>query len=283
MDREIVLFVLAAVLVGAALPVGSLAAAAVVGKNEGTQSGRAIERHARLRLLIPLTPALLALAALFGWALVEPDDAERVPWLAFLVAMPVLFVWLRAAARAIIALKLRPIASAATVGLLRPQVLVGHDFHQQVDQHAFEAALAHEEAHARHHDPLRIWLAQIATDLQWPSPGARTRFKDWLFALELARDEEARTMVDGADLAAAVLAAARIEQPAPFAFAGIASASTTMRLRVERLLAPMPPDSRNRSAWLVGVSLALAALVVALLLGAGFGEALVGQVLGWTR
>lgn len=283
MDREVVLFVLAAVLVGAAMPIGSLAASMVVSDDDDAQPGRTLERHALRRLLLPLGPAFLALAALFGWALVEPDDAERVPWLAFLAAVPALLVWLRAAARAVRALNVRSVRSAATVGLFRPRVVVGDDFHRQVDERALEAALAHEEAHARHRDPLRIWLGQIATDLQWPLPGAQARFEHWLFALELARDEEARAMVDGADLAAAVLAAARVEQPAPFAFAGIASAGAAMRLRVERLLAPMPPDSREGSAWLVGVALAVASLVVALLLGAGFGEALVRQVLGWGR
>lgn len=283
MDREVVLFVLAAVLVGAALPVGSLAPSMVASRKDGAQPGRALERHALLRLLVPLIPAIIGLTALFGWALVEPDDAERVPWLAFLVAMPVLCVWLRAAARAAIALKLRQVRSAATVGLLRPRVLVGPDFHERLDKHAYEAALAHEEAHARHHDPLRIWLAQIATDLQWPLPGAQARFDDWLFALELARDEEARSMVDGADLAAAVLAAARIEQPAPFAVAGIASGGAAMRLRVERLLAPMPMASQAGSAWHVSAAVAVVTLLAALLLGAGFGETLVRQVLGWAR
>ncbi len=283
MDREVVLFVLAAVFVGAAVPLGSLAASMVAGDRDDSQPGRTLERRALRRVLLPLSPAFLALAALFGWALVEPDDAERVPWSAFLVAVPVLFVWLRAAVRAVRALKVRPVRSAATVGLFRPRVVVCDNFHEQLDGRAVEAALAHEEAHARHRDPLRIWLGQIATDLQWPLPGARARFEHWLFALELARDEEARVMVDGADLAAAVLAAARVEQPAPFAFAGIASAGAAMRLRVERLLAPMPADSRERSVWLVGVALAIAAVVLALLVGAGFGEALVRQVLGWGR
>lgn len=281
MDREVVLLVLAAVLVGMALPFGSLAMRVVVTQNDETKSGHALERDAIRRLLLPLSPAVVALTALFGWALVEPDDAERVPWSAIIVALPVMLVWLRAAVRAICALKLLPVRSAATVGLLYPQIVVAHDFRQRIDQHAFEAVLAHEEAHGRHHDPLRIWLAQIATDLQWPLPGAKARFDDWLFALELARDEEARTMVDGADLAAAVLAAARIEQPRQFAVAGIASASTAMRIRVDRLLAPMPTPSLERRRSLAGVTVFVAGLAVALLLGAGFGEGLVRQALRW--
>ncbi len=283
MDRELVLFVLAAVLAGVAVPFGALAASLLAIDHDVAHSGRTLERLALRRLLLPLSPALVALAALLGWALVEPDDAERVPWAVFLMAMPVLFVWLRAALRAARALQAPPILSAATVGLFHARVVVGSDFRAKLDPPAFEAALAHERAHARHRDPLRIWLSQIATDLQWPLPSARDRFEYWLFALELARDDEARTSIDGADLAAAVLVAARVEQPAPFAFAGIASAGTAMRVRVERLLAPVPPDSREGPALLVGLALVLGALVVALLLGAGFGELLIRQVLGWGR
>ena len=89
------------------------------------------------------------------------------------------------------ALAPKQIRSAATVALLRPRVVVCETFGAQLDEHALAAALAHEQAHARHRDPLRIWLAQIVTDLQWPLSGARARFEQWLFALELARDEEA--------------------------------------------------------------------------------------------
>jgi hypothetical protein len=38
---------------------------------------------------------------------------------------------------------------------------------------------------ALHRDPLRIWLAQLATDLQGSSPGARERLSWWMAALGL--------------------------------------------------------------------------------------------------
>lgn len=97
MDRELVLFVLAALLVGVAVPVGALVIAAVSGGNDDARPGRALERAAARLLLLPLSPTLFAVVTLLGWALVEPEDAERVPWWVFLVATPVLLVWLRAA------------------------------------------------------------------------------------------------------------------------------------------------------------------------------------------
>jgi beta-lactamase regulating signal transducer with metallopeptidase domain len=80
---------------------------------------------------------------------------------------------------------------------LRPWVLSSPYLAKTLDDRTIEAALEHERAHARHHDPLRIWLAQLATDLQWPWPQAHKRFQLWILALELARDEEAASAACG--------------------------------------------------------------------------------------
>ena len=282
MDRELVLFVLALLLVGVTMPLGSFLAFVAPREETMRRPGRALERTAARRLLLPAIPPILALSALVGWALMEPENAERVPWTAFLMAAPVLAVWGRAAVRAARALAPQQIRSAATIGVLRPRVVVGDDFKEQLDEQALSAALAHEEVHAAHRDPLRIWLAQLVTDVQWPLPGAPERFEDWLFALELSRDEEARLRVDGTDLAAAVVAAARFERTAPFRVAGIASAGTVLRVRVERLLAPLPEAAGARAGWLTRL-LVLAAMATALFAGANFGEALMRHVLGWNR
>src|SRR6266478_2842093 len=106
------------------------------------------------------------------------------------------------------------------------------------------AVLEHARAHARHCDPLRIWLVQLATDLQWPWPQAHERLRRWLLALELARDEEARaTGIEGTDLANAILASARFDQrvnlPPQAALTGEASA---LKHRIGRLLDPLPTD-----------------------------------------
>ena len=104
MDREFVLFVLAALCVGLAVPVGAIVISAIPAGNDDGRPGRALERAAARRLLLPLSPALFAFFTLLGWALMEPEDAERVPWWAFLGMTPVLLVWLRAASRAVRAL-----------------------------------------------------------------------------------------------------------------------------------------------------------------------------------
>lgn len=98
-------------------------------------------------------------------------------------------------------------------GVLRPRILISPRLANALQDRELEAVVEHERAHARHRDPLRLWLAQLATDLQWPWPQARVRFRAWIHALELARDEEALARgVDGADLAAAILVSVRLYQ-----------------------------------------------------------------------
>src|SRR5262249_36567356 len=144
--------------------------------------------------------------------------------------------------------RVRETPPIATVGLVRPRVVVAEDLCDALDPAALTAALAHECVHVRHRDPLRIWLAQIATDLQWPSPSARRRFERWLASLQLARDEEARVGgASGDDLAAAVVAVARMPwHPLGAAIAGLTGAETSLASRVHRLLAPLPHDRGRR-------------------------------------
>ncbi len=242
-DREVVLAVLTVLVVGGTLPFGAVLGFAFARPARPVDSGRDLERAAARRVLIPLVPALISLAAVLGWALVEPANSERVPVLAFAIAVPMLVVCIRAAVRAVRALVPCPVNTAATVGLFAPRAVVCGDFASQLDDDALNAVLAHERAHVAHRDPLRVWLAQLVTDLQWPMPGARARLQEWRFALELARDEEARAQIDGADLAAAILVAVTVEPSAPVALVGVASPSDALRLRVQRLLEPLPPAS----------------------------------------
>jgi beta-lactamase regulating signal transducer with metallopeptidase domain len=120
-----------------------------------------------------------------------------------------------------------------------------------LDPDALAAALAHERAHVRHRDPFRIWLAQIATDLQGLGPFARRRLDAWLESLEIARDEDARSEgVRGEDLAAAVLAVAKMSAPATGAVAGLTGTQASLASRVRRLLDPLPVLYRRRSVVL---------------------------------
>jgi hypothetical protein len=271
MDRELVLAILVVLLCGGALtavgwwPSGSPVAS----------SGRALERRAWRRLWLPFAPAMLVLAALLGWALVEPADAEQVPNCLLWGVVPYGAVVVRATWRAVRALTSRHHGQAiVTVGLLRPRIIFSTRIGSALDEQARAAAIEHERGHARHRDPLRLWLAQLGSDLLWPWPAANARFHCWRQALELARDEEARLGgVAGADLAAAILAALRCSRGGgALSAATLGGDASFVEGRIARLLRPLESDAppANKSvlcalALAVGISLAV-------LLGSEFGE-----------
>jgi beta-lactamase regulating signal transducer with metallopeptidase domain len=164
----------------------------------------------------------------------------------------------------------------ATVGLLRPWIVFSPRLAKRLDDRQIEAALAHEQAHARHRDPLRILLVQLATDLQWPWPQARERMRRWLLALELARDEEARAAgIDGIELADAIVASARFgQQKNPGACAALTGDVTDLEERIARLLEPLrEPRGTCRDAY--GSLLMTSSLLMAVALGSVFGERVV--------
>jgi hypothetical protein len=273
-SRELVLATMVLVLCGAGAWLASWVPAASEPSDRRELSGRQLEARSWRRIWLTLLPAGIALATMFGWALQEPGvtDELLLPTAALIVA-PLGLLWLRCAMRACVALRRpREMPPIATVGLVRPRVVVAEDLRGALDQAALRAAHAHERVHVRHRDPLRIWLAQIATDLQWPSPSARRRFEHWLGSLELARDEEARVGgVPGEDLAAAVVAVARMPwRHRGAAIAGLTGAETSLASRVHRLLEPLPPDRGRPSIWwLLAV---LAALVASVVIGATYGD-----------
>ena len=169
----------------------------------------------------------------------------------------------------------------ATVGLLRPWILFSPYLARTLDDRTIEAALEHERAHARHRDPLRIWLAQFAADLQWPWPQALERFRLWILALELARDEEARASgVEGSDLATAILASSRLGREAILpANAALISDPSTLKERISRLLEPLPPDHPPTRTAMWTAVVAIPVLLGAIGLGSMFGERIVGTLL----
>ena len=248
-------------------------------------SGVRMERARWWRLWLPLCPAALALALLAGWAWQEPARTDEIlSPLALLTSLPVALVWTRAAWRAWRALgAAHRVAdrtdAAVAVGLWRPRVIVGAAFRQTIDDRALEAAVAHERAHVRHRDPLRLWLAQIATDLQWPARAASRRLSTWAAALELARDDEAREEgVRGEDLASAIMSALRLRRARvrPGAAACLTGQEGTLLLRLRRLLAPLPASSTGAPGRGLGLALALAALLLAgATLGLTHGDAVV--------
>lgn len=294
MERESLLTVLVILLGGLAVqPLAMFSLRSLAG------GSRDAERQASLRLWLPVMPAMLVAAWLCGWASREPDPvADRVDqWVLIAACLPFAVVAARAIGRAVWALTRDPLqAGVCTVGLIRPKVLFSPFLAKTLDEPALEAAWQHEQAHARHRDPLRIWLAQVATDLQWPWPGASSRFDAWLEALEYARDDEARERgASGEDLAAALLATLRhtraLEQTR-FASGGVTVRAHArligdcgaLQRRVARLLAPLPEPrltnasarSRTDAARFAGL------LMLAGMLGALYGAPIVSDLLAWT-
>jgi hypothetical protein len=280
MDRELVLAVLIATLCGGALTASGCWPIALPHRSAES----ALEPQAWRRLWRPLLPAALILAALGGWALNEPADAERVPDYLLWIALPFTVIFARALWRALHALK-NPAAdqAAATVGLLKPRIFISEQITATLDPDALAAAVAHEQAHARHRDPLRLWLAQIGTDLLWPWPAAQSRMVCWKQALELARDDEARH--DGAagpDLAAAILTVLRVSgASAPSAAATLGGEEAFLKQRVARLLQPLAADSTRppRNALWLPIAVLLG-ITLASLAGTVFGEGAVRVLFG---
>lgn len=261
----------------------------------------ALERQAWRALCRPVAPVLVIAAWLVGWAFTEPDPVRNPldPGVVVWLWLPFGLLFARAFARAAWALvRELPECGVSTIGFVRPLVMFSPFLARQLDEPLIRAALAHEHAHAHHRDPLRIWVAQVITDLQWPWPQAERRLSAWLAALELARDEEARRGgIGGADLAAAVLASVRFlgELPAPqratlggtqLAHARLIGDETSLRHRVSRLLAPLPAMPEEVVGNLFGprrmIVLLLPLLLAAMLLGAVFGQRIMQPLLGLT-
>ena len=146
MERESLLTVLMILLGGMALQlIGA-------GLSNLSRSKRFFEpeRVAWFRLLRPLIPALLIAACLCGWALSEPDPVpDRVGPLVFIVCAPFGLLGLRALLRAASSLVRKPEQlGIATIGLIRPRILVAPELARFLDDRALQAALAHERAHA---------------------------------------------------------------------------------------------------------------------------------------
>jgi len=277
MEREMLLSILATALFGVMVWL-----AAALTSRVRARSLESLSR-ASFDLLLPVLLGLMAVAFCVGWALREPDPTDE--WATrpiFALAGLSLLAALRALWRAIGAWRVSPgDVPIATMGLWRPRVVVSPAFSEAASEDVLRAALAHEEAHRVARDPLRIGGAQLLTDLQWPIPGARRRFRAWLYALELRRDEEA--LARGAQahaLAEAILLAARLTTGARGIVAQARGDGAGLERRVRRLMERAhdgPIDSPlPHTLWRPLGALAVS-LTASLSLGVVYGEA----VLGW--
>jgi hypothetical protein len=282
MERECFLSMMVALLGGMMI----LACGWWPARGAGGGSAGNLERLRWRWIWLPLAPASVIAASLCGWALAEPDPTpEKASILLILASVPFALLFGRAAIRAGWSLiRDEPDVVTATVGLLRPWVLFSPYLAKALDGRGIEAGLGHERAHARHRDPLRIWLAQLATDLQWPWPQAQKRFRLWVLALELARDEEARASgVDGSDLATAILASARLGRQAILpANAALIGDPSTLKERISRLLEPVPLEPLQTHAKSWTAFLLIPVLLAAIGFGSVFGEHIVQTLLRLT-
>jgi hypothetical protein len=274
-DRDLVLAGLVIITVGLAL----FGAAPWPTPIRPKDSAREWELATWRALWWPSVPVVVVISVLIGWAIVEPAMSdEPLHFSAVIVSGVFATLWLRALIRAARALD-ASLPAVGTVGLWRPRVVFSDRLIAHLDVAAFKAAQLHEAAHVRHRDPLRIWLAQLITDLQWPWPSAQRRFRRWRHVLELARDEEARLAgADGADLAEAILGVAKLHT-ARASGAALFEGAAGLQERVARLLAPLSSEevfgSRCSAIALLPMSIA------GVLSGIWFGDAFVQSLVKW--
>jgi len=273
MDRELVFAVLVAALCGLVVIAS--------GWWWPSSSEFGSERAMWQRLWLPFAPAMVVFALLCGWAFMEPRDAEPAPMALMFAALPFSLIFLRALWCATRSLKTAHARhTIATVGVLRPKIVVSDAFMSAVDANAMCAAMEHERAHQRRRDPMRIWLAQLGTELQWPAPAAASRLQQWKRALELARDDEARDRgAAGPDLAAAILASLRLSQQTFADAAARLAEEASIKERVMRLLGPQRIEASAEHR--VGPILFVLAVAIplAMLIGLEFGERIIGSLL----
>lgn len=237
----------------------------------------------------PALAGLLGVAFIAGWAHTEPNPSdEGITLYGYILAIIAGLVFARASVRALRALRRASYSEipVVTVGFLRCRVRVSGAFVRLASPEVLAAALAHEEAHVCARDPLRIWVTQFLSDLQWPIPGARRRFQNWLLALEIRRDEEA--VAAGAAplaLAEAILLAARSSRSAgASAHAGICGGGEGLAYRMHRLMAYRESARRPRRAvfsWLPPGY--YAALIVASVTGVLVGDRILTLLPGVVR
>lgn len=133
----------------------------------------------------------------------------------------------------------RPVA--VTAGLLRPAMYLSRGLLGALTPEQVAVVGAHEAAHRRRGDPLRLALGRLGTRLHLPGIG-RALNSELSLAAERAADEAAaRRLGDRAAVAEALVAVARLR---PRNEQAVAFAADPVELRVRALLADAPAPYR---------------------------------------
>jgi Zn-dependent protease with chaperone function len=141
---------------------------------------------------------------------------------------------------------------ALTVGLLAPRILVAYALARQLDPAQLTAVLAHEGAHLRRRDPLRVFLLRFLTRVLFWLPTLERLGDEFLEDAEIQADDyAARAGRDGGSverslaLASALITLAGAYCPHPIAEPGIGIRPLTstglLGRRVRRLAGEVPP------------------------------------------
>jgi len=133
------------------------------------------------------------------------------------------------------------------VGLWKPSVMVSDVAAMVLNDDELQVAVQHELGHARSWDNLKKVLVSLV-----PFPGMRGLEKAWQEAAELAADDAAvQNRQQALDLAAALISLSRFSPrpPEPLLATGLMSGSSSISLRVERLLGWRMPSRRFPRTW----------------------------------
>jgi beta-lactamase regulating signal transducer with metallopeptidase domain len=144
-----------------------------------------------------------------------------------------------------------------TGGLWRREIYVSSAMANALPPRLLEAVIAHERAHARRRDGLRMLAARV---LSWPQlPRVRRSILAELdLATELACDEQAGSRLsDRLVVAEAILAAERLLASTSWRAPGplLAFGGSSVPARVQSLLAAPPTQGTLPGRWMVGLLL----------------------------
>lgn len=149
----------------------------------------------------------------------------------------------------------------------RPVVQLPADIAAQLDGRELRVTLAHEVAHLRHRDWLRLLVAQLCRDLMFINPLSHLALRRATAAMELVADDAAAaTRADRVDLAASLVKAQRLALAPPAAALALVGQPAGSLARAQRLLDTMPaaPPTRGQrgAVWaMLGMVLLLSILI----------------------